>query len=394
MDVMIQGERYREALNTTDKRQAKELEKDRVAAIKQGKGASKTGREFARMPFSAAADLFATERQPHVSERTRQLDRERLKPLRSHFGQTPLLRIKASDISAYQRSRLSGEICLKGAGVGNRTVNMEITLLRQMMRRAKVWSAVSEDVRMLPERHGVVARVLTREQKELLFAVAESKSAWVVAHCAAVLAVSTTCRSVELKHLRWQDVDVFGGVLTVRRSKTEAGQRTIPLNGDGLAAIARLLERARAHNATALEHCVFPACENEVIDPNKPQKTWRTAWRSLVEETAYQAGRSAAREALATNRKISAAKEAWKRAAAPFSGLRFHDLRHQAITELAERGASDATVMALAGHMSRAMMEHYSHVRMAAKRAAVDGLMTGLIQKKGENQEPPSSAVQ
>ena len=25
--------------------------------------------------------------------------------------------------------------------------------------------------------------------------------------------------------------------------------------------------------------------------------------------------------------------------------------------------------MALAGHMSRAMMEHYSHVRMAAKRA-------------------------
>jgi integrase len=63
-----------------------------------------------------------------------------------------------------------------------------------------------------------------------------------------------------------------------------------------------------------------------------------------------------------------------------FHGLRFHDLRHQAITELAEHGASDATVMALAGHLSRAMMEHYSHVRMAAKRAAVEGLSGGLIQ--------------
>lgn len=48
------------------------------------------------------------------------------------------------------------------------------------------------------------------------------------------------------------------------------------------------------------------------------------------------------------------------RAAAAFRSLRFHDLRHQAITELAERGASDATVMALAGHLSRAVMEHYS----------------------------------
>jgi hypothetical protein len=36
--------------------------------------------------------------------------------------------------------------------------------------------------------------------------------------------------------------------------------------------------------------------------------------------------------------------------------------------------ASDSTVMALAGHVSRAMMERYSHIRMAAKRRAVDDL--------------------
>jgi integrase len=53
---------------------------------------------------------------------------------------------------------------------------------------------------------------------------------------------------------------------------------------------------------------------------------------------------------------------------------RFHDLRHTFISRLAESQASDSTVMALAGHVSRAMMERYSHIRMEAKRRAVDDL--------------------
>ena len=60
-------------------------------------------------------------------------------------------------------------------------------------------------------------------------------------------------------------------------------------------------------------------------------------------------------------------------------GFRFHDLRHTAITELAEAGAPDATLMAIAGHMTRRMLEHYSHVRMKAKREAVEKLSSGLM---------------
>jgi hypothetical protein len=44
------------------------------------------------------------------------------------------------------------------------------------------------------------------------------------------------------------------------------------------------------------------------------------------------------------------------------------------ISRLAESQASDSTVMALAGHVSRAMMERFSHIRMEAKRLAVDHL--------------------
>ena len=43
-----------------------------------------------------------------------------------------------------------------------------------------------------------------------------------------------------------------------------------------------------------------------------------------------------------------------------------------AITQLAENGTSDSTIMAIAGHVSRRMLERYSHVRMEAKRNAME----------------------
>jgi integrase-like protein len=58
----------------------------------------------------------------------------------------------------------------------------------------------------------------------------------------------------------------------------------------------------------------------------------------------------------------------------PLQGLRFHDLRHHAITELAESQASDQTIMAIAGHVSQKMLAHYSHIRLDAKRRALDAL--------------------
>jgi len=290
LDVTVQGVRYREALDTTDKREAKELEKDRVTAIKQGKGASKTGREFARKQFAEAAKVYLVERKPHVSERTVQFEKERLGPLRKHFGEKPLLRFKAEDIAAYQTARLA-------AGVSGRTVNMETGVLRRMLKRAKVWNAIAEDVKALPERQEAVGRARPAELKRKLFDTAASKPEWLVGHCAAVLAVSTSCRGIEIRNLRWRDVDLFSRVATIRRSKTAAGHRTIPLNGDAMAALARLLERARALGSSEPEHYVFPACENRV-EPAQPQKGWRTSWRKLVRETARRAGREAAQAAI------------------------------------------------------------------------------------------------
>jgi integrase len=51
------------------------------------------------------------------------------------------------------------------------------------------------------------------------------------------------------------------GNLTVRRSKTTAGERVIPLNADAWAAILELWERAKTYGGTEPEHYVFPTCE-------------------------------------------------------------------------------------------------------------------------------------
>lgn len=65
-------------------------------------------------------------------------------------------------------------------------------------------------------------------------------------------------------------------------------------------------------------------------------------------------------------------KTAWTKARATAKvSCRLHDLRHTYATALAEAGTPESTMLALMGHMSRAMLERYSHIRMAAKREAV-----------------------
>lgn len=62
------------------------------------------------------------------------------------------------------------------------------------------------------------------------------------------------------------------------------------------------------------------------------------------------------------------------RDAAGLPGLRFHDLRHTVVTRLLEAGEPDHVVESITGHLSRRMLEHYSHIRLNATKAALDRL--------------------
>jgi integrase len=76
-------------------------------------------------------------------------------------------------------------------------------------------------------------------------------------------------------------------------------------------------------------------------------------------------------------RPITSLKTAWKtvRRKAGVQG-RWHDNRHTLITDLAESGAGDETIKDIAGHVSQRMLKHYSHIRMEAKRRALESIAT------------------
>ena len=363
-DVTVDKVRHRASLETRKWQDALRLHKEFEARVISGKQPGTAGRgSFADVPFSKAVAEYIQERVGRVAERTSQIDRERSKPLLEFLKDKSLRHIGAKDIREYQRHRLSG-------GRAGRTINMEVNVLRGMLKRAKRWNQISDDVHNLPENHAVVGRALSIEDKLHLFETAASKDEWTAAYCAAVIAVNTTCRGIEIRSLRWRDLDLAQSVVHIRRSKNEAGHRLLPLNDESLAALSLLRQRAELLGDGEADHFVFPSCENNQFDFTRHQKSWRTAWRRLTE-------------------------------AAGLKGFRFHDLRHQAITELAEAGTSDATLQALAGHLSRRMMEHYSHVRMAAKKVAVAGLGTGLgststtreKRKRGQQQSPKKKKI-
>ncbi len=48
---------------------------------------------------------------------------------------------------------------------------------------------------------------------------------------------------------------------------------------------------------------------------------------------------------------------------------------HTLITDLAESGAGDQTIMDIAGQVSKQMLRHYSHIRMEAKRNALEAIV-------------------
>jgi integrase len=119
------------------------------------------------------------------------------------------------------------------------------------------------------------------------------------------------------------------------------------------------------------EDYAFPTCEaagierkhpdRERIDPSRPIKSWRSAWRAALKRAGLQ--------------------------------LRFHDLRHTCITKLAESQASEQTLMAIAGHVSRKMIEHYSHIRMEAKRRATDAIVEGAVNQTVNQAKKTASSV-
>ena len=81
----------------------------------------------------------------------------------------------------------------------------------------------------LPRAAPLGGRLLRKRSSGRLLKAAVIRHEWETAYLAAILCQNTTARGCELKGLQWCDVDLFARTLTIRKSKTAAGERAVAL---------------------------------------------------------------------------------------------------------------------------------------------------------------------
>lgn len=178
---------------------------------------------------------------------------------------------------------------------------MEIGTLRRILKRAKLWNSLADEVTHLKE-PATIGRSLSPSEQAALMASAALKPEWETAYFAAIIALNTTMRGCEIKGLQWRDVDLMTETLTIRKSKTDAGVRIIPLTHDAFEVFVKLRKRAEQFGDVAIDRYVFATFkpvqtfEDKKLtgmrmtgfDPITPIGSWKKAWRKLTTKAGLQ----------------------------------------------------------------------------------------------------------
>ena len=242
-------------------------------------------------------------------------------------------------------------------GVGLRTRQRALALLRTALGAAErehtlVYNPAAKVE--TPKRAKENSRVtLDREHIGALLEAAEGNAFEAVL----VLAALHGLRIGEALGLRWGDVDLREGVVTIRRQlaeerrtgeryfapvKTGAGERTVPLSALAVAALTRLEGRV---GATPHPGCLL--FRDSKGAPLRRSNFHRRVWTPI------------------------------RNAAKLPKGTRFHDLRHAAASALLGAGQDVATVAGILGHSSPAVtLRVYSHALPSRMREAADAVDT------------------
>ncbi len=136
---VVNGQRFRQSLGTTDWREAQAKQKELIGQAMEGK-LTQTSASLARQPFGLAADDYVTARKLELAPASRSKEKQLLVQLREYFKQEPLKSITAKRIIEYRAWRAE-------QGVGPATLNAELGILRRIMKRARMWARVADDIR-------------------------------------------------------------------------------------------------------------------------------------------------------------------------------------------------------------------------------------------------------
>ena len=231
--------------------------------------------------------------------------------LRHPIARLSLHRLTPVEVAKYRDDRL--------AVVSGDTVRRELAIVRHCLEVARTeWGFVlsSNPVRQvkLPRPSSPRERRTTADELERLLAACEATTCcWLPTIIQ--LAVETGMRRSELLGMRWVDVDLEAHTVFLPNTKN-GHPRTVPLS-------PRALEIIR--NTPRCGNIVFGVSANAV----------RLAWERLKRRAGV-------------------------------SDLRFHDLRHEAVSRFFENGLNMPEVAAISGHKDPRMLMRYTHPKAEA----------------------------
>jgi integrase len=299
-------------------------------------------------PLNRSCEIYLTRRKRHLSPRSLEAYKYHFRTLMSFFDPNRTLSsFHEGDLRDYQRWR---SLCDTGHGkAGPSLINHELGALGQILKLAGQWIPISSYYERLPEKNCTHPKVLTAEEEDRFFRFAASKPRWSTAYNCALVTANSTVSGCELRTLRLENLqlnEVPPKINVSENVKNKHRMRAVPLNATALAAVGNLLVLAGERGSTEPRHHLIAfRTKKKVYVPERPASPYfiRTAFRAI--------GRAC--------------------------GLRWvtpTSFRHQAITKLLESGAPDETVRAIAGHVSQRTLSYYSHIRIEAKKVALDRL--------------------
>lgn len=177
------------------------------------------------------------------------------------------------------------------------------------------------------EPRGRIRFLSENERKKLLVAAKESPSKYL--YLIIVLCLSTGARKMEIIGLKWQNVDLNRGIITLHETKN-GERRILPITGHALD-LMHEHEKARRVDTDL----VFPSD----YKPKQPIDI-RTPFETALKH-------------------------------AEIKDFRFHDLRHSAASYLAMNGASMAEIAEVLGHKTLSMVKRYAHLSEAHTASVV-----------------------
>ncbi|MEU5214707.1 tyrosine-type recombinase/integrase [Streptomyces sp. NPDC020807] len=306
------------------------------------------------------------------------------------FGKKKLVRLAARDIRAFlMKTAATCQCCAQGkdkkrpehkrrcCALGkcckklpsDRTVRFLLVILRAALQHAvredELPRNVARNVELSMGTKREIEPLTAAEGRRLLTAARENRL-W----AAYELAVRIGLRRGELLGLRWSDVDLHEGVLSVR----QALQRV----GGELLIVAPKTQRSARRVALPAECVTALRAQRaqQIADHKAAGANWKGTGQGLV----FTTKNGTPIEPRNLNRSFEALS-----ARAGVRKVRFHDLRHTCASLLHEQGADARMIMEVLGHSSiRVTMDIYTFVRLDSQRSAFDRVGDAL---RGDNNQ-------